>query len=184
MKTIANRLLALVMALTMLVSVPVIALGEGTELATPTDLQPVATEPAPAAEPSAEADPAPVMEAVPVSEEEPTVEPASEPAEEQEPTDGRSEMADEPLPNFTARVKSNLDELDYVGVGTEMVLTLVVEGNGDYAYTVQWQMSTDMGKNWQDIAGETGNQLRVILGQEHNGVYWRAVVELVPHSAT
>lgn len=169
-RKIVNRLLALVMALTMLVLTPAIALGEEADIGTPTDLQPVVAEAEPAAEPTEE----------PAAPVEPTGgEPDSDTPDVQEPTDGRSET----LPNITARIKSNVDGLDYVGTGTEMVLTLTVEGNGDYAYTVQWQMSTDMGEHWEDIPNENENLLRVILGPEHNGVYWRAVVELVPHSA-
>lgn len=187
-KTIANRLLALVMALSMLVLTPVIAMGEGMEVATRTDLRPLVTETVPTAVPTEEATPAPTPEATPAPEAEPAVEPAPTPSEETKPTDGRSEIPAEPtpevLPDITARITSNLDTLDYVGVGTEMVLTVYVEGNGDYAYTVQWQMSDDMGETWQNISGENGDQLRITLKPEHDGVYWRAVVELVPHSAT
>lgn len=124
--------------------------------AEPTEEAPVVTE-APAAEPTEE-----VVEGTVV---EPTEEPTAE-----------------PLPEITATITSNLGELETVGVGTEMILTLTVEGNEGYAYTVQWQKSTD-GVNWQDIEGANGDQFRMILAKEHSGVYWRATVVLVDPAA-
>lgn len=117
----------------------------------------------------------PVVETTEEVAEDPAVteEPVAEPAEE--PTA-------EPLPEITATITSNLGELETVGVGTEMILTLTVEGNEGYAYTVQWQKSTD-GVNWQDIEGANGDQFRLILAKEHSGVYWRATVDLVDPAA-
>lgn len=132
----------------------------------------------PAADPTEEA---PAATEEPAVTEEPVVEPTEEVVEETvaEPTE---EPTAEPLPEITATITSNLGELETVGVGTEMILTLTVEGNEGYAYTVQWQKSTD-GVNWQDIEGANGDQFRLILAKEHSGVYWRATVVLVDPAA-
>ena len=150
--------------------------------------EPAVTE-EPAAEPTEEAAEEPVVTEEPAAEpteevvEEPAVteEPAVEPTEEvvEEPA---AEATAEPLPEITATITSNLGELETVGVGTEMILTLTVEGNEGYAYTVQWQKSTD-GVNWQDIEGANGDQFVLILAKEHSGVYWRATVDLVDPAA-
>lgn len=139
----------------------------------------VTEEPVVSEEPEVEATEEVVEE--PVVTEEPVVEPTEEVAEETvaEPA---AETTAEPLPEITATITSNLGELETVGVGTEMILTLTVEGNEGYAYTVQWQKSTD-GVNWQDIEGANGDQFRLILAKEHSGVYWRATVDLVDPAA-
>ena len=76
-------------------------------------------------------------------------------------------------------VTSNLEGATQVFVGTEMVLTLTVEGLDGYAYTIQWQQSTDGGETWTDISGENDHQLIIILDVSHTDMYWRACVEMV-----
>ena len=142
--------------------------------------EPAVTE-EPADEPTEEAVEDPAVTEEPAAE--PTEEVVEEPAATEEPVaEPAAEPTAEPLPEITATITSNLGELETVGVGTEMILTLTVEGNEGYAYTVQWQKSTD-GVNWQDIEGANGDQFVLILAKEHSGVYWRATVDLVDPAA-
>lgn len=138
---------------------------------------------APAAEPTEEIPAEPTAEPAeqPVEEpaEEPAAEPTQEPAEEpvEEPA---AEPEQEPLPEPTLIVTSNLTGVPVVTVGTEMVLTLAVEGAEGYEYTIQWQQSADGGATWTDVPGATGHQLKVVLDTTHTGMYWRVNVDIVP----
>lgn len=114
---------------------------------------------------------APTAEPTEAPTAEPTVEPTAEPT---------AVPTAEPLPELTLLVSSNLAGMQTVSVGTEMVLTLTVEGAGDHPYTIQWQQSVDGGATWTDVPGANGHEYSIILDETHSGMYWRVNVELVP----
>lgn len=91
-------------------------------------------------------------------------------------------VIDEELPTPVVSVTSSLTGETAVTVGTEMVLTLRVDGVEGYDYTIQWQQTRD-GVTWTDLAGETGHELHITLQLSHAGVYWRAVVQVTGPSA-
>lgn len=128
----------------------------------------------PTEEPTAEPTAEPTVEPVEEPTAEPTAEPTPEPTAEPTP-----EPTPEPLPELELNVYSNLDGMQLVTVGTEMVLTLTVDGAGEYAYTIQWQQSTDGGATWTDIPGANAHEYRLVLDTTHTGMYWRANVDLV-----
>lgn len=70
---------------------------------------------------------------------------------------------------------SNLKDGGTYEEGTELILTLNVEGYEGIDYEIRWQETTD-GVTWTDIPGENGHELRIILRPEHEGVYWRALL--------
>lgn len=86
-------------------------------------------------------------------------------------------------PELVLKVTSNLEDGARVLVGTEMVLTLTVEGAEGYEYTIQWQQTRDVGVTWEDVPGATDHQLRISLDPSHSGMYWRAVVNIAPSAA-
>lgn len=127
----------------------------------------------PAVEPTEE-----VVEEPAVTEEpavEPTEEVVEEPAATEEPT---AEPTAEPTvePEVTLTVTSNLAGRKAVLIGTEMVLTLTVDGAEEIDYSIQWQSSADGGVTWENVPGATEHQLKVILMQEHAGLLWRASI--------
>jgi len=145
----------------------------------PTEVPTVEPTAAPTAEPTVE----PVVEATeeptaaepteePVVEvtAEPTVEPTAEPTEVQ---------VEGPVTDLAVSISSNLAGRRVVVEGTEMILTAVVTGADEYEYTIQWQQSSDNGATWQDIPGAQGTSHSFILRPEHNGMYWRAVVDVI-----
>lgn len=95
----------------------------------------------------------------------------------EEPTEVQQPEAD-PEPDVKLSVSSNLAGGSVVMEGTELVLTLTVEGAEGYAYTIQWQQSSDGGATWTDVAGATGAQYRLKLKPAHTGMYWRATIDL------
>lgn len=142
--------------------------------------EPVETE-EPATEPTEEVVEEPVVTEEPATEptEEVTEEPAAEPTEEvtEEPAaESTEEVVEEPEISLT--VTSNLAGKKAVLLGTEMVLTLTVDGAEGCAYTIQWQSSADGGATWTDVPGATEHQLKVILMQEHAGLLWRASINI------
>lgn len=118
------------------------------------------------AEPTEEPTEVPVVEATA----EPTVEPTAEPTEVQ---------VEKPVTDLAVSISSNLAGRRVVVEGTEMILTAVVTGADEYEYTIQWQQSSDNGATWQDIPGAQGTSHSFILRPEHNGMYWRAVVDVI-----
>ena len=87
------------------------------------------------------------------------------------------DVIEEELPIPVVSITSNLISETAITVGTEMVLTLHVDGVEGYDYTIQWQQTKD-GVIWTDLEGETSHELRITLQLSHAGVYWRAVVQV------
>ena len=79
-------------------------------------------------------------------------------------------------------VTSNLEGKTIITVGTEMILTLHVEGVDGCEYLIQWQQSEDGGETWVDIPGANQHQFSLTLDVCHSGIYWRPTVELLPMS--
>lgn len=79
-------------------------------------------------------------------------------------------------PEIVLTVTSNLAGQKAVLIGTEMVLTLTVDGAEEIDYSIQWQSSADGGATWESVPGATEHQLKVILKQEHAGLLWRASI--------
>ncbi len=112
-------------------------------------------------------------------EETPTVEPTEEPAATSVEEDVEAQQTEtEPEPDVKLSVTTNLADGSVVMEGTELVLTLTVEGAEGYAYTIQWQQSSDGGASWTDVAGANEIQYRLKLKPEHTGMYWRATIDL------
>lgn len=150
---------------------------------------------APTAEPTAEPMAEPTAEPTEVPTEDPTAAPevtvepevTTEPTEAptkvptEEPTaEPTAEPTPEPLPEPVLNVTSNLTGKKIVAVGTELVLTLTVEGAEGYEYLIQWQQSSDGGNTWTDIPGANQHQYSLILEKSHTGLYWRAIIDLLP----
>lgn len=109
-----------------------------------------------------------------------TPEPEAEPSAAEDgavPAEEPTEVQDNE-PDIHLSVTSNLGGRTVVVQGTELVLTLKVEGAEGYAYTIQWQQSSDGGATWTDIAGATDAQYRLKLKPDHTGLYWRATIDL------
>lgn len=173
MKKNAKRLVAMMMALLMAAVAPA-AFAE--DIGTPTDLQPVVTaEPTavPTVVPTAEPTAVPTAEPTPVPTAEPTVKPTAEPTAVPTP-----EPTAVPLPDPYVTLTSNLEGMETIAAGTEMVLTIQMHNAAGRAYTIQWQQSTDMGQTWQDIEGATSEQFRLVLGVEHSNMLWRANISM------
>ena len=130
--------------------------------------EPVVTE-EPADEPTEEAAEEPAVTEEPAAE--PTEEAAEEPAVTEEP-------AAEPLPLPTISVSSNLAGRSIVAPGTQMVLTMSVDGAAGRAYTIQWQQSSDNGATWEDIPGANAEQYTLKLSPEHSGMIWRVTIDI------
>lgn len=112
-------------------------------------------------------------------EETPTVEPTEEPAVTSAEEDVEAQQPEtEPEPDVKLSVTTNLADGSVVMEGTELVLTLTVEGAEGYVYTIQWQQSSDGGASWTDVAGANAIQYRLKLKPEHTGMYWRATIDL------
>ena len=135
--------------------------------------EPAAEEPA--AEPTEEVTAEPAAESTEEVTEAPAVEPTEE-ATEEPAAESTEEVVEEPEMSLT--VTSNLAGKKAVLLGTEMVLTLTVDGAEGCAYTIQWQSSADGGATWTDVPGATEHQLKVILMQEHAGLLWRASINI------
>ncbi len=75
-------------------------------------------------------------------------------------------------------VSTNLEGKTRVRAGTEMVLTMHVEGLRNRPCKIQWQQSVDNGETWQDIEGATEEQYKLILAPEHTGMLWRVTIEV------
>lgn len=136
--------------------------------------QPEAT---PTVEPEAEVTEEPAVEPTEEVTEEPAVEPTEEVVEE--PTVTEKPAAEATVkPEVTLTVTSNLAGQKVVLIGTEMVLTLTVDGAEGIDYSIQWQSSADGGATWDNVSGATGHQLKVILTQEHTGRLWRASINI------
>lgn len=173
MKKTIRKAIALAMVLTLALT----AAAQADTIVSPSFRLPTAGErptEVPTVEPTAE----PIAEPT----EEPTVEPTEVPTEEptEEPT---AEPTEEPLPEPVLSVTSNLAGKTSVASGTEMVLTLLVEGADGYAYTIQWQQSNDGGATWTDVPNANSHELRLILTPEHSGMYWRACVDILSPEA-
>lgn len=134
----------------------------------PEETPTVEPETTPTEEPAAE----PTEEAPAVTEE-PAAEPTEEVVEETvvEPTE-------EPLPLPTISVSSNLAGRSIVAPGTQMVLSMSVEGAAGRAYTIQWQQSSDNGASWTDIPGANAEQYVLKLSSEHSGMIWRVTIDI------
>ena len=121
----------------------------------------------------------PVVEEPVVEEpavEEPVVEePAVEEPIVEEPVEEEPAFV---APELKLHISSNLTADSIVVAGTEMVLTLTVEGAEGYEYKIQWQVTED-GVTWTDLPGETGHSLSIILAPHHTGMSWRANVEII-----
>lgn len=120
----------------------------------PTEVPTVEPTAAPTAEPTAE----PVVEAT----EEPVAEITEEPVEE---------------PEVVLKVSSNLAGRKGVLAGTQMILTLQVEGADGRDYTIRWQQTKD-GIVWEDILGANDYVYSLVLRAEHSGMYWRACLDM------
>ena len=137
--------------------------------------EPVADEPV-VEEPVAEE---PVAEE-PVAEEPVADEPVAEEPVVEEPV-AEEPVTEEPAfvaPELKLNITSNLTADSIVVAGTEMILTLSVEGAEGYEYKIQWQVTED-GVTWTDLPGETGHYLSIILAPHHTGMSWRANVEVI-----
>jgi len=53
--------------------------------------------------------------------------------------------------------------------------TLTVQADGDPTPDIRWQVSTDSGLTWTDVAGETGSSLTLTASEEVDGNHYRAV---------
>ncbi len=153
---------AIILAMVMILALTSTALAD-TIVSTSFKFNSVMEQPeeTPAVEPEAEAT------------EEPAAEPNEEVAEESvvEPTA-------EPLPLPTISISSNLAGRSIVAPGTQMVLTMSVEGAAGRAYTIQWQQSSDNGASWNDIPGANAEQYVLKLSTEHSGMIWRVTIDI------
>lgn len=144
--------------------------------ATPTVEPEVEPTEEPAAEPTEEVGEEPAVTEEPAVE--PTEEVVEEPVATEEPAAEPTEEVVEEEPEITLTVTSNLAGRKAVLIGTEMVLTLTVDGAEGIDYSVQWQSSDDGGSTWENVSGATEHQLKVILTKEHTGLLWRASINI------
>lgn len=66
-------------------------------------------------------------------------------------------------------------DTDEPAVGDVAHLRAVMTGYEDIKYSLQWQNSTD-GEYWRDIAGETSENLDIMITDEMNNLTWRVMV--------
>lgn len=61
--------------------------------------------------------------------------------------------------------------------GDEATLVAVLKGYDNAVYTLQWQQSTD-NATWNDIGGENGDRMQVVVTEKNYTNYWRVLVTI------
>lgn len=64
-----------------------------------------------------------------------------------------------------------------VPVGVEAVFVAVPVNSISGSWDCQWEQSTDKGKTWQQLSGETGQSLTLLTTEERLGYLYRVVIE-------
>ena len=95
---------------------------------------------------------------------------AGEGLEESE-TDGE-EMTDEEAPQIPEASIELFFEGDKIYLGDRV--TFVVSVEGDVA--IQWQYSQDGGETWENVGGETGREMSIVISEENAAYLWRVEI--------
>lgn len=78
----------------------------------------------------------------------------------------------DPKRKITVEAKWDGEELYF---GDTATLKATLSGYDNAVYTIKWQTSKD-GKDWEDIKGAEGAELKVTVTEENYLNYWRALV--------
>ena len=108
-----------------------------------------------------------------VAEKETATEKETKPADAPKAAEEPKTAAEETV---RVQIVSSLEGVSYVTVGTEMVLTAKVDDPLNRPCTYQWEVSTDGGKTFTPMAGETQESLSVILTPDNAASLWRVTV--------
>ena len=139
---------------------------------------PKAEETAPAEEPEAVVDVAVLGEdkAEEAKEETPAEEVKEEKKEEAKQEDGNKKLTIaeqlDPKRKITVKAEWDGEELYF---GDTATLRATLSGYDNAVYTIRWQTSKD-GKDWEDIKGAEGAELKVVVTEDNYMNYWRALV--------
>ena len=139
---------------------------------------PKAEEAAPAEEPEAVVDVAVLGEdkAEEAGEETPAEEVKEEKKEEAKQEDGNKKLtiAEQLDPKRKITVKAEWDG-EQLYFGDTATLRATLSGYDNAVYAIRWQTSKD-GKDWEDIKGAEGAELKVTVTEDNYMNYWRAIV--------
>ena len=102
------------------------------------------------------------------------------PAEEEEMLPDEEQIADEEENIPESITERSIDvnvtwDTDDPAIGDTAHFHAALTGYEDLTYSMQWQYSADH-KKWTDLAGETMEDMDVVVTEENNVVYWRIVV--------
>ena len=113
----------------------------------------------------------------------------TEKTEETDETEETEEEAAGEIPEELPELKASLEMIlpegqNGVYMGDTVTLRSHVEGDAGCEITREWQVSKDNGATWETLAGETGEELYVVVTDETFNWQWRMVARrVVPEAA-
>ena len=90
--------------------------------------------------------------------------------------DEQEETGEEKL--RSVKITSNIEGMDVIYEGMEIVMTAKLEGFEEDEYFIQWQCSTDKGATFADVEGANGESYSFNVNAENFEYVWKLIVTL------